>query len=291
MGSSKDTLLVLPAGTSFTERLATPTVLVRLWVDRSREIQALGTSTHRDLELAWVEAGCLHYRVGRRDYTARAGEVIVIPAEAEHATSVAPGTRAVSLHMRPELVAGVADALGPAFRRRQIDAGLAAAPERLLRLATLLREEASGGGPGSTLASDALAEALAVQVVRAAPLRTTGGRGHDPRVLRALQLAEATGGEELDVGDLARAAGMSRYHFSRRFRDVTGSSPYRYLIEVRLGRAAELLRRGHVSVTEAALAAGFTDFGRFAAHFRRSFGCRPSDLARARSARRTARFA
>ncbi len=273
--------LVLPPGMSINERMAAPTVLVRRWQDRSQGVQAFHVTAHEAYELAWVEAGRLEYRVGRRRFTAVQGSVIVVPAGAEHATSLTPGTRAVSMHLSPDLVCGVADALGPAHRRRQIDAGIAAAGERMVRLGTLLGEEAPGG-PGSALAASALAEALAVQIVRGAPEGRTRAGDHDPRILRAVQLAEDLQGEEIDVEDMARAAGMSRYHFSRRFKQVVGTSPYRYLLEVKLARAAELLRRRRLSVTEAAVEAGFNDFGRFAAHFRRSFGCRPSEMSRAR---------
>jgi len=265
---------------SITERMASPTVLIRQWEDRSHDVQAFRATAHAAYELAWVETGRLEYRVGKRRFTAVEGSVIVVPAGAEHATSITPGTRAVSMHLSPDLVSGVADALGPADRRRQIDAGIAAAGERMVRLGTLLVEEAAGG-PGSALAADALAEALAVQLVRGAPRELSRAKDHDARILRAVQLAEDVQGEEIGVEDMARAAGMSRYHFSRRFRDVVGTSPYRYLLEVKLARAAELLRRHHVTVTEAAVEAGFNDFGRFAAHFRRSFGCRPSDLSQA----------
>jgi AraC family transcriptional regulator len=84
---------------------------------------------------------------------------------------------------------------------------------------------------------------------------------------------------------MARAARMSRYHFSRRFKDATGKSPYRYLVDVRLERAAELLRRGRAGVTEAALTVGFSDPSRFARMFRARFGASPAKYAEARRPR------
>jgi AraC family transcriptional regulator len=87
--------------------------------------------------------------------------------------------------------------------------------------------------------------------------------------------------EPLGVDDLAKTAKMSRFHFSRLFRDEVGQAPYQYLLRVRIARATELLRGGHCSVTEAALAAGFTDFSRFASTFKKVTGKRPSDVQRA----------
>ena len=49
---------------------------------------------------------------------------------------------------------------------------------------------------------------------------------------------------------------------------LSGKAPYAYLIDLRVQRAAELLRAGRSSVTEAAFAVGFSDLGRFARAFR-----------------------
>jgi AraC-like DNA-binding protein len=86
--------------------------------------------------------------------------------------------------------------------------------------------------------------------------------------------------EALTVDDLARAAGMSRFHFSRRFRDEVEQSPYGSLLQLRLTKAAALLRRRSCSVTEAALSVGFNDVSRFSRMFRRTYGVLPSVHAR-----------
>ena len=61
-------------------------------------------------------------------------------------------------------------------------------------------------------------------------------------LLRAKDLADARYFEPLGVDDLARAAGLSRAHFSREFRRAFGESPHAYLLTRRLERAAALLR-------------------------------------------------
>src|SRR5690349_1413841 len=57
-------------------------------------------------------------------------------------------------------------------------------------------------------------------------------------LLRAKDLADARYAEPLDVEDLARAAGLSKAHFSREFRRAFGDSPHAYLLTRRLERAA-----------------------------------------------------
>ena len=57
-------------------------------------------------------------------------------------------------------------------------------------------------------------------------------------LLRAKDLADARYFEALGVDALARAAGLSRSHFSREFRRAFGESPHVYLLTRRLERAA-----------------------------------------------------
>src|SRR5262249_59018164 len=46
------------------------------------------------------------------------------------------------------------------------------------------------------------------------------------------------------LSSLAQDAGMSPFHFSRVFRELTGCPPHRYLVRVRLARAKRLLQEG-----------------------------------------------
>ena len=82
-------------------------------------------------------------------------------------------------------------------------------------------------------------------------------------LLRAKDLADARYFESLGVDDLARAAGLSRAHFSREFRRVFGESPHAYLLTRRLERAATLLRNTDRSVTDICLSVGLQSLGSF----------------------------
>jgi AraC-like DNA-binding protein len=82
--------------------------------------------------------------------------------------------------------------------------------------------------------------------------------------------------QPLDVAALARTALMSTAHFSRQFREAYGETPYSYLMTRRIERAAALLRRGDVSVTDACFAVGCTSLGSFSARFSQLVGETPS---------------
>src|SRR6184192_4509738 len=95
-------------------------------------------------------------------------------------------------------------------------------------------------------------------------------------LLRAKDLVDARYAEPLDVDDLARAAGLSRAHFSREFRRAFGESPHAYLLTRRLERAAALLRTTDRSVAEICFSVGLQSVGSFTTSFSRTFGISPT---------------
>jgi AraC-like DNA-binding protein len=95
-------------------------------------------------------------------------------------------------------------------------------------------------------------------------------------LLRAKDLADARYAEPLDVDDMARAAGLSRAHFSREFRRTFGESPHSYLLTRRLERAAALLRTTDRAVAEICFSVGLQSVGSFTTSFTRTYGMSPT---------------
>jgi AraC-like DNA-binding protein len=93
---------------------------------------------------------------------------------------------------------------------------------------------------------------------------------------RARDLIHAEYREPLDVVTLARAAGMSRAHFSRAFRRLFGQTPHRYLLERRMEHAAALLRTTDRPVAEICRAVGLRSVGSFTTTFGRTYGLSPT---------------
>ena len=85
------------------------------------------------------------------------------------------------------------------------------------------------------------------------------------------------------LAELAKVAGLSQFHLARFFRDAFGIAPIAYHRALRLERAAETLRRGEASVTEAAEAAGYSDPSALSHAFRRHYGRSPRALAGVRA--------
>ena len=94
-------------------------------------------------------------------------------------------------------------------------------------------------------------------------------------LLRAKDLADARYFESLDVSAMARAAHLSRAHFTRQFKQAFGESPHAYLLTRRLERAARLLRTTDHSVVDIALSVGAQSIGSFTTSFTRTYGMSP----------------
>ena len=95
-------------------------------------------------------------------------------------------------------------------------------------------------------------------------------------LLRARDLADSHYAEPVTVTDMARAAGLSRSHFSREFKRAFGESPHQYLLTRRLERAATLLRTTDWPVADICFAVGAGSVGSFTASFSRIFGQSPT---------------
>jgi AraC-like DNA-binding protein len=95
-------------------------------------------------------------------------------------------------------------------------------------------------------------------------------------LLKAKDLADARYTDALTVDDMARAAGLSRAHFSRKFRRAFGESPHAYLLTRRLERAASLLRTTDHSVADICFSVGLQSLGSFTSSFTRTYGVSPT---------------
>jgi transcriptional regulator GlxA family with amidase domain len=109
-------------------------------------------------------------------------------------------------------------------------------------------------------------------------------RGDQPRVAplvirRAMELMEERAADPLTVKDVAKAAGVGVRTLQEGFRRHLGTTPCRYLRDIRLDRVHADLAAcapGSATVAEVACRWGFFHFGRFAAAYREQFGESPS---------------
>jgi len=100
------------------------------------------------------------------------------------------------------------------------------------------------------------------------------------RLRRVLDFMREHFADDIELADLARLAGSSRFHFSRTFHHATGRSPHRALIHMRVHAAKAMLVESDRPIAEIAKACGFRKPSQFALMFRREFGASPSEFRR-----------
>ena len=83
--------------------------------------------------------------------------------------------------------------------------------------------------------------------------------------------------EDLTLEGVAEMTGFSKFHFTRLFKQFTNVSFYKFLNQKRIDHAASLLINPEVSVTEAALSAGYSSLSSFIRMFKIMKGCTPTE--------------
>lgn len=227
---------------------------------------------HDDFELSYVEAGTLEFQTALGAHGARIGECIVMLPDLENRPRLSG--RLTQLHLRREQLLAAEEALGltTPFAIRCFDPS--ATTTRLMSLLARSARELPQDDPQL----GALVNAISLSLVPRAVAPEPGGP--DGSIRAAIEFIRSNLREPIGVDEMARAAGLSRFVFLRRFKAQTGSTPYRYLLDQRLECARELLARGEHSVLSVALELGFNDPGRFSRAFRERFGFAPSKLLR-----------
>jgi AraC family transcriptional regulator len=140
----------------------------------------------------------------------------------------------------------------------------------------------------SPLFVQGIAQAIAIHLARNYATLTPKPRGATSPSLPGYKLRRITDwmaahlADEFDLARLAARAGLSKFHFSRLFKNALGATPSRHHINLRMDAARRLLRETKKSILEIALEVGYTNPSHFAQLFRCEAGLSPSDYRRER---------
>lgn len=81
----------------------------------------------------------------------------------------------------------------------------------------------------------------------------------------------------LSMNEIASKSFMSEVYFRKIFKAEYGTSPQKYIINLRIQKATELIETGDFSLKEVALMSGYNDYKYFSAEFKRLIGVSPSE--------------
>ena len=153
----------------------------------------------------------------------------------------------------------------------------------LHHIAMALRAGVQTGAAFDRIYGEALSTALAVHLLREysaavpGPKRKYGGLPRE-KLVRAVEYIQDQLATDLTVSRIAQAVYISPHHFTKLFKQSTGQSPHRYVVEARVRKAKELLSTGEFTISEAAYQVGFVDQSHLTRHFKRVFGLPPKRL-------------
>jgi len=94
------------------------------------------------------------------------------------------------------------------------------------------------------------------------------------------QLMRSHLNDRLDLDQLAEAAGLSRYHFIARYKQLTGQTPIQHYLHMKIERACYLLDTGESSISSIAEQLGYEDSYYFSRLFKKVMGVSPTNYRR-----------
>lgn len=172
--------------------------------------------------------------------------------------------------------------LEPAWRKRHMfNSRLQLSPGGLVeatRMILLLEDELSARSTGF----EVMATTTLLQLITF--LSRSYSQSRSPQSKSLLRVAEAIAhlelhyAEPLTLEQLTEISGMSRRNFIRTFESAMNCPPIKYLIRLRIKNACRLLQNSRRSITEIAMAVGFSDSNYFSRQFRLHTKMSPTDF-------------
>jgi AraC-like DNA-binding protein len=274
---------------------------MRCTEDRHGKRMAVPLHSHEFHEIVVVTGGEGRHVMTDDEYPLAEGDVFLIRGRAVHGYAEPEALSYVNVLFDPKTLRLPMDDLKrvpgyhvlfrvePKLRGvHRLRGCLKLSPEQLAetsRLVALTEAELSERGPGYRY----MAVAHLMQMIGF--LSRAHSSGEEPERRPLLRMGEVLShidrhfDEPITVDALCEIADMSESSLARTFHEVVGRPPMDYVIRVRVGKAADLLARSRLRVTEIALRSGFTDSNYFSRRFRSVTGQSPREYRRSRAGR------
>jgi len=199
------------------------------------------------------------------------GDLIVLPAGAAHAyaADAAEPWSIYWVHFDGRLAQTYAELLGLS----QPIINIGNQPSVAAEFESLLALRHSSYTPTPFLHGASLLKTLLTGLADRLSRARQGGSGMDINVLVGLMQRQLS--RELDLEDLAQVAHLSKFHFIRRFRQLTGNTPIQYFIHLKMQHACRLLDSSEDPIKRIAAEVGYEDPYYFSRIFKRVIGVSP----------------
>jgi AraC-like DNA-binding protein len=120
-----------------------------------------------------------------------------------------------------------------------------------------------------------VAAADEVELLASSPYRTPGNESDTERINRIYAYSLAHFQQAIPLADIAAVANLSAHSFCRYFKAHTRKSYSRFLLELRVRHACQLLHGGPLSIAQVCYESGFNQFSSFNKYFKQITGMTP----------------
>jgi AraC family transcriptional regulator of arabinose operon len=218
--------------------------------------------SHRFHELILVLDGVLHVDIGGQTFHAGAGEMLWYPAGVAHRENADPQQPCETLFLGIEWDAAPSD-----WPLWQADRDGRVAP-----IVQWLKAERESHYTGRVAWRNTMLAGVLAEYDRLARYQ------EDPLVVNLRSYVRKHLAEALTLDQLAKLAGLSKFHLVRRYRVLTGRTPMEDVRHIRLQAARELLLTTNLPLKEIAPRTGLGDLYRLCRLFHRHFRVTPGSL-------------
>ena len=249
---------------------------------------------HEEMEITFIQDGTSDYKVGREEFKANGGDIILIPPYCTHSACEIPGKTMISdsIVFHPDyLGASNQDLSASKYLRpmaegqllmqeviRDSDAGYEEIKEAFLEALDCFKNKPSFY---EMLLKEKLLHIL-ILLFSYGYIResddshiTSENRRH---IKSALEYISDHYSEKISISEMAQLAGFSENYFMSLFRQYVGMSCIQYVNHYRIQKAAHALEETTKSVSEIAMIHGFDNISYFNLQFRRTFGMTPREF-------------
>ena len=230
---------------------------------------------HENIELLYMMEGEGQVHLGDRCVSAQPGRIVAVNSFVAHSATTRSRLRYACLIVDTRFLLENGINVYTLRLCEAIDDGEAAA--RFMEIA----EEYSRGGDFAEAGIRASVLRLFVHLCRHHSAPSEGRSSPDNAALlsvcTAIEFVKENLGGRLSLDAVAASAGLTKYHFLRKFKRITGLTVLEYINTARCQHARQLLAAG-ASVKDAAIRSGFESFSHFSSVFKKYVGVLPSTV-------------
>lgn len=227
----------------------------------------------RSYLLLYMKAGQLNVETPAGSCSVRPGDVLLIDCHSWHRYYAVSPCEFLFAHFNGAMARAFYEAIDQKHGSRIASRREWKIEENLLYTLELLQEHLR---PSETDISLRLSSMLCALL----DARPNDGQETGNSIQEAVRYIHEHLSNPMTAAEVAEAAGLSLYHFTRRFKVEKGMSPYQYILLLRMDRAKQLLHASTTPIGTISRQVGFSSVSSFIYAFTRHVGMSPGKFRR-----------